>query len=294
MKTIKKTGFILGIIALTSFSSCNETVSKEEHDKQLAFLTESQHEMIASRDSLERLYITTLDEIDKNLDEIRNKKGVIILGPNSNTDQGISKKEQILNNIGMINSLLDDNKKKIARLERSLQSYKKGKTELISSINLAKERILQQEQEIDDLKKLLAENQFKIAELNDRLAVQVKLAEDLDQRNKQLDKELNKVYFVAGTYKELKEKKIVEKTGGLVGLGRVKTLSKQIDKQQLVELNQKENTSLVLQGSEPKLISSHPTNSYTLVPSGPDMVTLTIHNPDSFWSNSRYLVVETH
>ncbi|MBL7931392.1 MAG: hypothetical protein JNL60_05805, partial [Bacteroidia bacterium] len=100
--------------------------------------------------------------------------------------------------------------------------------------------------------------------------------------------------FASGTYKELRDKNIVEKSGGVAGIGRTKTLSKKIDKTKLTELSQKENTSLVLKGNDPKIITNHPADSYTLTPSGEDMVTLTINNPDSFWSNSRYLVVETH
>src|SRR5688572_1750073 len=110
MKTIKITGLILGISSLMTFSSCTETVPKEEHDQQVAMIT---HNSESTRDSLERLYITTLDEIDENLDAIRDKKGIIVLGPNSNMDNGVSKKQQIINNISMINSLLDENKKKI-------------------------------------------------------------------------------------------------------------------------------------------------------------------------------------
>lgn len=299
MKTTSKIrNFLLILSTIILLGSCAETITQEEHRAEIANLIENDAN---TRDSLEKMYIATLDDIDNNLDAIRDKEGLIIMGPKSNNDLGMSKRDQILNNISMINTLLEDNKAKLDKLEKSLASYKQGKKELLKSISQAKERMLLQEQDIASLKALLAENDFKIAELSKKLDEKTMLSETLTsenttlkEQNTVLDKEVNRVYFASGTYKELKKNNIVAKEGGVLGLGRVKTLEKNLDKSKFSELSQKENTTIALSGKKPKLISRHPINSYTVNITGDDMAQLTIKDPNSFWSYSKYLVVEVH
>lgn len=289
MKTLKINSLILGLTSLLLFNSCTETVTKEEHRAEIANLIENDE---SKRDSLEKFYIATLDEIDNNLDAIRGKEGVIVLGPVS--DNQLSKRDQILNHISSINSLMEDNKKKLAKLEKSLSSYKNGKKELLNSITQAKERMLLQEQEINDLKDLLAKNEFKINELSQQVTEKTALAESLTEKNTLLDKDLNRVYFTSGTYKELKSNHILAKEGGILGIGRVTALDQNLlDRTKFNELNQKEATTIVLKGKKPKLITKHPANSYTVNPTAEtDVAQLTITDPNSFWSYSKYLVVE--
>lgn len=298
MKTIEKIIKGVAVIALLAgMSSCAETITQEEHRAEVANLVEAGEN---KQDSIERMYISTLDEIDNNLDVIRDKEGLIVMGPKSNNDLGMTKREQILNNIAMINTLLEDNKAKIAKLESSLASYKKGKKEFVNSINQSKERIAAQEKQIEELKALLQEKDFKIAELNKRLSEQEMLAATLIEENTGLKdqnllltKDVNRVYFASGTYKELRNKHILQKEGGVLGIGRTKVLNKELDKGQFSEMNKKENTTIALTGKKPKLITQHPLNSYSIVNNDNDMAQLTIKDPDSFWSVSKYLVVET-
>jgi predicted RNase H-like nuclease (RuvC/YqgF family) len=269
-------------------NSCKETVLKDEHNAQIANLIRSDEK---TRDSLEGLYIATLDEIDDNLDKIRDREGMIIMDP-GNSDLKISKKEQIVNNISMINTLLAENKNKLAEMEKSLASYKKGKKAMVHSIQQAKERMQLLEDEIEELKGVLTQNEFKINDLNKQLDEKNNQLASLTEKNTTLDKSLNRVYFKEGTYKELKGSNIIKREGGVLGIGRVATLQQNLDKSKFKELSQKETTSIVLNGKKPKLITRHPVNSYTVSTTGDDLAQLTINDPESFWSYSKYLVVE--
>ena len=292
MKTRSKIiSLLLGTTMLIGLGSCTETITKEEHRTEVANLIETNE---TKQDSIERMYITTLDEIDNNLDAIRDKEGLIVMGPKTNNDLGITKREQILNNISMINTLLADNKAKMEKLEASLSSYKRGKKELINSINQSKERIAFQEQQIAELKTLLAENDYKIADLSKKLEDQTLVAEAVKQQNSLLDRDLNRVYFASGTYKELRDKRILTKEGGVLGIGKTKTLNKDLDKLSFDEISKKESTTLAFSGEKPKVITKHPINSYTItVDESNHMAQLSITDPESFWSVSKYLVVET-
>lgn len=288
MKTIKSTILGIAFISLLSLSSCEDSVSLAEHEREI---TEMQEQEQFNQDSIEGIYISTLDEIDKNLDAIREKEGMLYFpSPGDNGD--ISKKERIINDISMINTLLEQNKEKLAKMEASLSSYKRGKKELLSSIEQSKARILKQEEEIQSLKNMLAENNYKISELNKQLEDKTQLAEALNDRSNKQTKDLNRVYYASGTYKELKQNKIVEKQGGVLGVGRVKKLSRNMDRSKFLELDKTESTVLMVNGKHPKIITDHPVDSYTVTESENNMAQLVIKDPENFWSTSKYLVIE--
>ena len=157
MKTRKITNLFLGVTLIASLASCTETVTMEDYRAGIENTIEADK---TTRDSLEKIYIATLDEIDNNLDKIRNKEGIIIMSPKQNSDLSVSKKEQIVNNISIINTLIEDNKNKLTKLEKSLSAYKKGKKELLQSIKQAKERMALLDGEIRELKIVLAQNCF--------------------------------------------------------------------------------------------------------------------------------------
>lgn len=289
MKTRKITNLFLGVTLITSLASCTETVTMEDYRAGIENTIEADK---TTRDSLEKIYIATLDEIDNNLDKIRNKEGIIIMSPKQNSDLSVSKKEQIVNNISIINTLIEDNKNKLTKLEKSLSAYKKGKKELLQSIKQAKERMALLDGEIRELKIVLAQNEFKISDLNKQLDEKNSQLASLTEKNITLDKDLNRVYFTEGTYKQLKGNNIIIKEGGVLGIGRTKKLPQNLDKSKFKELSQKETTSIVLNGKKPKLITQHPLSSYSVTVTSDDVAQLTIKDPNSFWSFSKYLVVE--
>ena len=53
----------------------------------------------------------------------------------------------------------------------------------------------------------------------------------------------------------------------------------------------RELTSLPLNSKKAKLLSTHPSDSYTLEAGDDGMQTLKINNPSAFWKQTKYLVV---
>lgn len=290
-KQFKIVAIFASALIILNFSACTETFTRVEHEESIASLLNMEQ---IKRDSLERVYIATLDEIDGNLDAIREKHGLLILGPNSNGDFVEPKKDQIINNITMINGLLEDNKNKIAKLEKSLDKYREGKKELVRSIELAKEKTLIQEKRILDLKQLLTERDFKIEELSFTVLNQNNQINDLSNANKVQETKLNKTYFACGTYKQLKAKKIIKKEGGLLGIRKVKVLNENFDKEEFTEIDKSKTTSISMSGKDPKLITNHPEGTYEMERGSNDITMLTIKDPENFWRISKYLVVELH
>lgn len=282
---------VLLSIALFALTACTQTVTKEEHDLELRLLGTTHTN---SMDSLERMYITTLDEIDSNLDMVRDKYGVLVLGPNSNADYGISKKEQIINGISAINNVMAQNRQKIEKLEKSLKAYKNGKSELVKSIEKAKARIEKQESQLNLLKDELMKKDFKINELNQIVLNRDETVNTLSKQNDEQKTKLERKYFVYGTKKELAQKQVLVKQKGILKSIGKKTLNTNLNESEFVDINMYSNTEIPMAGKHPKLLTKHPEGSYQIKTDEDQYCVLRITNPDEFWRTTNYLVVEVN
>lgn len=279
--------FVLGM----TLTSCSDKEKEEALMQQIQVSN-------SSKDSIENEMVKVMDEINKNLDLIRDKQGMVANTPSS---EDISKKEEILHNISLINALIEDNKYKIEQLTKQSKSLGKENSAMKKLAKQMKERIEKQEAEIASLKEQLAEAEFKLADLNVKLdesqmANEVLTSEKnlLTETNAKLDKDLNKAYFTYGTYEELKSKNIVEKKGGFLGLGKKEALASAFTKNRssFTEVDVRETKTIPIQGKKPKLVSHHPDGTYTWEVGENGFSTLNITKPEEFWSTSKFLVVE--
>jgi hypothetical protein len=164
---------------------------------------------------------------------------------------------------------------------------------------------------IDNLSKQIEEKDQQIAQLRDDLTkVNVQVTdlttkvvdlnanvENLSAINTEKEQviqertaELNTAYYVMGTTSDLKEKKIVTKEGGFVGLGRTKELTPDIDKSSLTKVDITQLQVIPIMKSKVTLLTAHPKSSYRLT--GKNLAdSLVITNQKEFWSLSKVLVL---
>ncbi len=252
-----------------------------------------------SRDSIEDYFVETMNEINNNLDMIRQKQGIISF----NNGEQISKKESILTNISLINSLIEDNRNKIEELTIQTRRLGKDKNALSRIVAQTRNRIQKQEEEIAGLKQQLEQESYKVADLNRRIE-EMQLNNELlmserstlAEGNLRLDKDLNKAYFAYGTSEELQQKQLVEKKGGFLGVGKREALANAFykNKSYFTELDMREVNNIPIHGKKPKLLTNHPENSYEWKtnPENEAYVQLMITDAEAFWSNSKFLIVE--
>lgn len=107
--------------------------------------------------------------------------------------------------------------------------------------------------------------------------------------------ELHTAYYLVGKSKELVASKIIDREGGLLGIGKTSTLSRDFDKSKFTRIDYTKVETISINGDDVKIITSHPTDSYKLDQDLNDkkkiVKNLTITNPEKFWSASKYLVV---
>ena len=107
-------------------------------------------------------------------------------------------------------------------------------------------------------------------------------------------KALHTAYYVVGKTKELEEAKLIDKRGGLLGMGKTAKLSADLDNSKFTRIDYTETTSVNVNGENAHVVTSHPTNSYTWDKDANDknkVNNLVITNPEMFWSSSKYLVI---
>ena len=92
----------------------------------------------------------------------------------------------------------------------------------------------------------------------------------------------------AGGAKELKEKGVLTKEGGVVGIGAVNKLNTEgLSKDQFTVVDVTATPEIAIGAKKAKLATSHPASSYRLE----DGTRLVITDADKFWSVSKYLVI---
>jgi hypothetical protein len=247
---------------------------------------------LTSRDSSIGEWVTTFGEIEKNIALIKEKEHII--STNSSTGElSRNNKQQILDDIKYINTLLEQNKKKIASLNSQLNKSGGTIKGLQTTITGLEASVKQSESDIADLKATLLTKKFEIEQLNtEKTELQATVVQKDEKINTQTY-EMNKAFIASGTYKELKAKGLLTKEGGFIGLGKTKTLAASFPDSVFMQIDITVTKSIPVNSKNAKLISEHPTNSYQLIrDKDKKVVSIEITDPALFWKISKYAVVE--
>jgi hypothetical protein len=101
---------------------------------------------------------------------------------------------------------------------------------------------------------------------------------------------MNTAYWAFGTKKELAEKNVIEKEGGVLGMGKTLALKKDFNRDYFQKIDIREFKQITLNAKKAVLLANHPAGSYHLT--GTKIIeALVIDKPIEFWKTSKYLVV---
>jgi hypothetical protein len=247
---------------------------------------------IASRDSSIGEWVTTFGDVEKNIAIIKDKEHIISTN-SSNVELSKDKRQQIVEDIKYINTLLEQNKKKIASLNAQLSKSGGTIKGMQSTITELEASVKQSESDIADLKATLLTKKFEIDQLNTKNSdLQSTLVQKDEKINTQTN-EMNKAFFACGTYKQLKAKGLLTKEGGFIGLGKTKTLAGSFPDSSFLQIDITVTKSIPVNSKSAKLISEHPANSYQFIrDKDKKIVSIEITDPVQFWKISKYAVVE--
>jgi hypothetical protein len=287
---------IISFVILMAISITGYSLYKEDQRKHLAIIEDQKQsfaQVLTSRDSVINEWMMTFDQIEKDLNIVKEKENIITI-KSSDSEFSKDKKQLILKDIEYINALLDQNRKKIASL--TAQLYNSGGTIKGLQVKIAQleASMTLRENEISDLKVALVQKDFEIGQLNTRMTDQQVAIAQKDEKISNQTNEMNKAFIAYGTYKDLKAKGIISKEGGFLGLGKKESLIEDFDNKSFIQINITETKTIPVNSKTAKLITEHPSNSYEMIHDKDNRIaSIEIKDPEQFWKISKYAVVET-
>jgi len=193
-----------------------------------------------------------------------------------------------------IKSMMEDSKSKMEALSAKLKRSGVKNASLTKMVAELNEQIAQKDKDIAALND-------QIASLNTSVSTLKTNVEDLTAKNDVSTKmiedqttKLNTAYVAVGSSKQLSEKKVVAKHGGVLGIGKTTSLVPNVNQEAFNTIDITKTNSIPLNVKDAKLVSAHPSDSYKIERTTDKKVTdLVITDPAKFWSESKYLVVLT-
>lgn len=297
MKTMQKITILFCII-LTGFIVGCDYIEENKPDifKEDEVVTPDNATLEAEKlkaEEQQKLFAETLQEIENNLREITRREG-IILSPAGEVQKSTSDKVNILKNIEAINKLVIDNREKIAYLNEQIRKTKFDKTKMNNQLVEAEEKVREYEEQVGDLKRQLAESDYRYAAIIKQIDAVAAANESLVKTLDWYDEELNTAYYTEGSASELRKTGIVAKKGDWLGLGGAKVLNSDLEPTNFTRIDVREATVIPVNAKKAKLVTGHERGSYEFVKDEDNMIaSLNIIDPEEFWKSSKYLVVET-
>ena len=280
MKQLK----LFACLALLLLGAC--TGKKSSPDLANMEQNDSLQRIIAQRDSEINDMMSTLNEIQEGLSAINQAENRLSI---AREGEGANKTAQIKENIKFIANTMARNREVMKRLQQQLRESRFNGDELRKTISNLTQQLDDKAQELQRLKAELDAKDIHIAELDekiDNLNDNVEnLQTDAQQKAQTIsnqDKQLNTAWFVFGTKKELKEQHIMENG---------KVLQSNFNKNYFAKIDIRIDKEIKFYSKSARILTMHPSGSYTLTPDVNKQYVLRITNPQLFWSTSKYLVV---
>ncbi len=291
---MKKMTVFVGIVALAmSFVACNS--GEEERAKSQKTIDSLQAIVDGQEEEVSSLF-EVLNEIEDNLATVTSKFGNVEQLKRSQVEGRSDVKLQINDQISQINEMMTANKEKLDQLNLKVQTSHKENVKLQEFVEKLQTRINEQETEIQNLLTELEQKKIVIEGLNNDVRTLTETNAKKDQVIETQTNEANKVYYIVGTYTELKELGVLTKTGGFIGIGRKQQVTADANAQQVFrQVDKRSVTSIAVNAKGVQVVSKHPEGSYELVMSedGKTCTSLKIKNVSEFWRYTNYLVIST-
>jgi septal ring factor EnvC (AmiA/AmiB activator) len=290
MQTLKITViFLLGLLLITG---CGKKKEKQILDLQAK--NEKLQAEFSKKDSLLNELFGSINQIERNLADITAREKLITEAPVDEKKMDMDVRDKIMDEIISINNKIEMNKKQLAVLKDQLKRSDIKTAALQETIKLLTTRLEEKEQEVSGLKEQLVKLNFKIEELN---ATVDTLREETASQSKVISQqdamlgEMNTIWYVTGTKKELSDKGIIEKAGGLLS-GNMK-MSEMINPDYFTVSDMRKISVISFESSKAELVTIHPEGSYKFIIVNEKMKGLEITDPKEFWKSSRFLVIMT-
>ena len=248
--------------------------------------TDSLQKIITQKDNEMNDLMGTLNEIETGFREINEAENRVELVKDG---EGANRSQQLRENVQFISNRMKQNRALIAKLRQQLRESSFKGDEFKKTIENLVKQMNEKDQQLQELRVELDAKDIHITELDETINTLNSDVNNLTAESAQKtetitnqDKQLNTAWYVFGTKKELKEQHI---------LVDGKVLQGNFNKSYFTKIDIRVSKEVKLYSKSVRLLTMHPSSSYTLTQDNNNQYILRISNPQLFWSTSQYLVV---
>jgi len=281
MKNLLLAGAAFMLLTLASCTEEKKIAQPAEAEK-----IDSLERVVLQKDNEINDMLSTLNEIQdgfRAITEAENRVSVVKDGERSD------KAEQIRENISFISNTMKRNRELIAKLRQQARESSVKSEQMKQTIENLVSQLEEKNAQLQQLRAELDAKDIHIAELNENINNLNTNVTNLQTENNEKsqtistqDKQLHTAWYVFGTKKELKDQRILEGD---------RVLQANFNKSYFTKIDIRVDKEIKLYSKSARILTTHPSSSYTLVQDANKQYILRINNPQLFWSTSKYLVV---
>ena len=272
-------------LCIFCFAACdngsgkNTNVTNEREDSLMRVITEKDNEI---NDML-----STLNEIQDGFRQITAAENRVTIAKD---EENSNKNSQIRNDMSFIAQTMKHNRELIAKLQQQARQGSIAAEQMKRTIESLTAELEEKTRQLETLREELAQRDVRISELDQTVT---SLNEDVAQLKNETeekantinsqDRQLHTAWYAFGTKKELTE-------NGVLNKGKV--LQSNFNREYFTKIDIRIEKEIKLYSKDAKILTTHPSSSYTLQRNASKQYILRITNPDVFWSTSKYLVIQ--
>ena len=276
--------FLVACVAAFCLTGCNN--GKNDSAAQNTAQADSLNGIIAQKDSEINDLLGTLNEIEEGFQQISEAEHRVSLAKDG---EGVNKKQKLKEDIQFIADRMKQNRELIAKLQKQLANGTLKGAQLQKTIEGLQKQLEEKDAQLQTLREELDKKDIHIAALDETVnnlnTKTNRLTAESNQKTETInaqDKQIHTAWYVFGTKKELKEQSIIQD-------GKVMTGN--FNKNYFTKVDIRNLSEIKLYSKSAKLLTIHPSSSYSLVRDANKQYTLHITNSQLFWSTRKYLVV---
>ena len=270
----------LCVMCAAALTACNNGANKK--DQAFAEERDSLMQVINDKDTELNEIMGTVNEIQEGFRRINEAEGNM---------ESETSKQAIRENMQYIQDAMAQNRDKISQLKEKLRTSSIGGDKLKKMVDDLSAQLEAQKQRVQELEAQLAEKDIVIAQQGEAITNLNENVNTLTEENKaksqtvaDQDKQIHTAWYVFGTKSELKEQKILQKGDVLKG--------DDFNKDYFTKVDIRYDKEIKLYSKSAKLLTNHPAGSYKLEKDNKGQYVLHITAPETFWSVSKYLVIQ--
>lgn len=240
----------------------------------------------------------TINEIEQGLSSIRESESILAVQTADGIEIKAGSKEQLKSDVEAIKSAIKNYQDEIKKLENdkrlqsaqfkkrlsAMQKELKEKSEIIETIS---RQLEEKEAQIARQSKQIATLDETVSNLKDEVSTLSTEGQQLKAKVADQEAEIYSVYYIVGSKAELIEAGVMTR-GGLFKSSKV---SYQAEKDAFVKIDLREISEINTNAGKAKVMSIHPKGTYAFVENDGEMV-LNISDPEKFWQQTKYLVIQ--